>query len=342
MVELLEEIYIIEDNLIHETNILSDLESILIEDVTKPSATLFCHNLLDMERKYGLDLKLADLENLDIISKYNYDNEALSDFLNRLMEKIDRLKTKFDLFVKKVFLKMLNLVSSRTSIIDNLLEDLPSYAKNQNISLGLSKKIGVLTGKVYKEYSLENPINIRKVFKTFEEYYETNKDAEASIKELGNDGILNAFRKNAKKALTEDMKKDSLIVRVDTKIYTVEVNDRGDIVKTLRKINFKDKIKHNDGKTIENMLIKAKEANEEFNINVDDVFSILKDIDDVEVRLDGKDDGEINKFARQQAKKFYSNIKLITPWIAFHSVLHVYNHIGYTIAVAKEFSKESK
>lgn len=338
MCELLDEISLVENSLITTSNCIQDIESVIVGDVTSTSSMLLNIGIRNIVKEYSLDISLIDVEGISPIKKYEYDVEGLKVILEKLTVKLKDALIKFKLLAEKIFLKILNGVSGRESTIKKLIENLPSTPENPQLSLALSKKIIALSTEDYKPYPLEQPLDIEDVFKFFKGAYESNKNTAELLKD--DKSFMDRFITSIAEDLKDNKNDLTIVARIDNFMYSVEFDNTGRPFKVKMPIKNSKRVNQPTGKDMETMLDRALKANQEFRIIIDGIFSIFKDVEDLRARtenLDSKD--RANNLVRKHTMNYYNMMKTMLPWLAFQSGMHIYKHIGFTVAVAKEFSK---
>ena len=340
---LLEEFGNLEKILNHTSLMIYDLETTIGEDIIPNTAIVLNHIIKDVKSKYSLDLELLE-SNENPLAKYQHDIEGIKELLKSTRERYDKLLVKYRLFVRKIFLKALNGVSMRKSALEDLLENLPVNTTNEDIPLAISRNLHAILPKgVYETYPLETDLDISGLYKSFKKEFERNDNKEELLSSFSNKKLLNGFYSDIAARLKSDKYKESLVilVRANSSLYTAVVTDKGDVFKSKALVKNTKRIRHGSGKDMEDMLKKAIEANEDFSNTIEGIFSILKDAEDYEVRVKEVDSkGKANAAIKKFNSTYYSTIKDILPWMAFQTGMHLYTHIGYVIAVAKDFSKE--
>ena len=349
----LNEIYDLESEIDNTISIIDRLEATVVNTPLSTTALILNVNRSNIDIEFNLGLDLLDIEDINPLVKYNRDTEGVESFLNKLGVILDKLLLKYQNFVRKIFFKILNKLSFRKDTIDKLIEDLPTEASSKEMSLDLSVKLCMVVRDVYQPYKVESLINVDRVIETFKksakDYEKGMEKGTFLLKEEAKKTVISILHKGSEdkvRALLKekiDTNEIEILVRLDKYIYVIIAKENGSTERVRISGNCRKRIKHGSAKDMESMLIQAREANENFNETINDVYSTLGDIEDIELRvkdIGGKD--LTDKIVRDFATNYYRTMKVSVPWMTFHSAMHTYNHIGYTISVAKEFSKDVK
>jgi len=328
-------------------NKIEDFSSVLLNDVTETTAKVLNTRIASLEVEYSVTVSKVDVEDTNPLSKYKRDVESIKDFLNKLIEKYKEVAIKLELSIKKTFLKLIGFVNNRASTIDALLDDLSVSPSNPEITLGLSKKVFILAGERYKPYPIENPLDLTGLMKLIDKSMKKDIELDKIFKDnptLGKSSLDKYIKERSDIMHSDDVKKEfMLMARLDSSVYAIFIAGKGVYGKQKKSVSRSKRIKHGSSKDMETMLNTAKVANEEFSVTIDDIFSIMTDIKDFSYKSESKSgDGAFVKAANKRTVSYLKFMQQLLPWLAFNAGMHVYNHIGYTIAIAKEFNKGNR
>jgi len=323
-----------------------------------------------------------DMESTVIVpsSSLQYDLEGVKDFVKKLWEKFKSALVKANAFFKKLFLKILNVVSMRKGTIERLEEEVSNATsiRSEITNAGLAKKLTLVNFYNEKNSDVVSVGSYTKI-KNYITIKGSGKGLETSVKTLEkrvklldsmvkkkdfaelidakyfndiDDGILsiaNLKKLSSGSLLTDKIDKFILGGVEGVNAYGIGISPKGKVMK------FTVALKYQKGKAITDikqnsltaLLKDAGNINDDFKSLVDDTFALVGDTMDASDRLGdiimSKDAVTLfdeNKKQFAREKKDMKNIISLTPWLAYKQVMGVYREIGAVISLATEALKD--